>query len=65
MAEKRPVYGGQAVIEGVMMGGRFTTVTAIRRKDHSIEFYEVEKAHKPIVNTLKKNPFSARHCRDS
>jgi len=57
MAEKRPVYGGQAVIEGVMMGGRFTTVTAIRRKDHSIEFYEVEKAHKPIVNTLKKIPF--------
>ncbi|HET6871432.1 MAG TPA: DUF1385 domain-containing protein, partial [Sporolactobacillaceae bacterium] len=54
---KRPVYGGQAVIEGVMMGGRHTTVTAIRRKDQSIEFYEVVKEHKPIVNDLKKVPF--------
>jgi uncharacterized protein YqhQ len=57
MSGKRPLYGGQAVIEGVMMGGRYTTVTAIRRKDRSIEFYEVVKTHKPILNRLKKVPF--------
>ncbi|MGV3487610.1 MAG: DUF1385 domain-containing protein [Tuberibacillus sp.] len=57
VSTKQPVYGGQAVIEGVMMGGRHTTVTAIRRKDQSIEFYEVVKEHKTIVNQLKKIPF--------
>lgn len=57
LSMKQPTYGGQAVIEGVMMGGRHTTVTAIRRKDQSIEFYEVKKEHKPIVNKLKKVPF--------
>jgi uncharacterized protein YqhQ len=57
LSMKQPAYGGQAVIEGVMMGGRHTTVTAIRRKDQSIEFYEVKKEHKPIVNQLKRVPF--------
>lgn len=37
---KQPAYGGQAVVEGVMFGGRRHYVTAIRRKDGSIEFLE-------------------------
>jgi len=37
---KQPLYGGQAVIEGVMFAGRRTRVTAIRRKDQQIEFFE-------------------------
>lgn len=55
--KKFPAYGGQAVVEGVMMGGQKTTVTAVRRKDDSIEFYEVKKKHKPIINKFKKIPF--------
>ncbi|MGW6166198.1 DUF1385 domain-containing protein, partial [Bacillus altitudinis] len=35
---KPPAYGGQAVVEGVMFGGKMNYVTAIRRKDESIEF---------------------------
>ena len=55
--EKKPLYGGQAVIEGVMMGGRYTTVTAIRRKDGTLEYYEVIKEKKPFFDILKKVPF--------
>lgn len=57
MSEKRPVYGGQAVIEGVMMGGRKTTVTAVRRKDQSIEYFEVKKQPNKTLTQLKKIPF--------
>lgn len=35
-----PMYGGQAVVEGVMFGGKNVTVTAIRRKDQSIDFFK-------------------------
>ncbi|GGH79590.1 membrane protein [Pullulanibacillus pueri] len=45
------------MIEGVMMGGRHTTVTAIRRKDGTLEYYEVRKEQKPLINALKKIPF--------
>ncbi|MBM7646336.1 uncharacterized protein YqhQ [Scopulibacillus daqui] len=57
MDKKQPAYGGQAVIEGVMMGGKHTTVTAVRLKDHSIEYYECPKRSFPLVNMLKKIPF--------
>ncbi|WP_353947937.1 DUF1385 domain-containing protein [Sporolactobacillus sp. Y61] len=56
MSEHVPVYGGQAVIEGVMMGGKYTTVTAVRRKDHSVSYYECPKEDNPSLNTLKKIP---------
>ncbi len=39
--ESKQIYGGQAVIEGVMFGGREYTVTAVRRKDKSIEFLSI------------------------
>lgn len=51
------VYGGQAVIEGVMFAGQKVHVTAVRKKDHSIEFLEVPKKEIPWVNKLKKIPF--------
>ncbi|TCP31169.1 uncharacterized protein YqhQ [Scopulibacillus darangshiensis] len=57
MTQKRPAYGGQAVIEGVMMGGKHTTVTAVRRKDQSIETFECLKKQNPALNKLKKIPF--------
>ncbi|RBW70596.1 DUF1385 domain-containing protein [Bacillus taeanensis] len=55
--EKRPAYGGQAVIEGVMFGGKHTYVTAVRRKDRSIEYFEVKKKSNPVLQKLKKIPF--------
>ncbi|HEX7065088.1 MAG TPA: DUF1385 domain-containing protein [Bacillales bacterium] len=55
--QAKPAYGGQAVIEGVMFGGKHTTVTAVRRKDHSIEFFEVPKKPNPFIQKLKKIPF--------
>lgn len=54
---KTPAYGGQAVIEGVMFAGKHTSVTAIRRKDHSIEFFEVKKKPHPLLTKLRKIPF--------
>ncbi|RYL92338.1 DUF1385 domain-containing protein [Sporolactobacillus sp. THM7-4] len=56
MANNQAAYGGQAVIEGVMMGGKYTTVTAVRRKDHSITFYEYPKKVYPSLIILKKIP---------
>ncbi|MDA5107023.1 DUF1385 domain-containing protein [Brevibacillus thermoruber] len=52
-----PSYGGQAVIEGVMFGGRRVTVTAIRRKNQEIEYYEAPRSEYTWANTLKKIPF--------
>lgn len=58
MSEKKPNYGGQALIEGVMFGGKKTTVSALRRKDGSIEYFQVEKTEKKWVQKLKKFPFT-------
>lgn len=52
-----PIYGGQALIEGVMMGGKEHTVSAIRRNDDSIEYFYVKKEKKPALQKLKKIPF--------
>ncbi|PIC66923.1 hypothetical protein CSV71_09735 [Sporosarcina sp. P21c] len=52
-----PAYGGQALIEGVMFGGKKDTVTAIRRKDDTIEYYHVPRESHPIRTKLKKIPF--------
>ncbi|MFD0048426.1 DUF1385 domain-containing protein [Actinomycetes bacterium NPDC127524] len=54
---QKPVYGGQAVVEGVMFGGKHHTVTAVRRKDSSIEFYRLPRESKPIIKKLKRIPF--------
>ncbi len=57
MSNEAPVYGGQALLEGVMFGGKDHTVTAIRRNDDSIEYYYAKKPKKPIFQKLKKIPF--------
>ncbi|QCR32833.1 DUF1385 domain-containing protein [Lysinibacillus sp. SGAir0095] len=57
MGNEAPVYGGQALLEGVMFGGKDHTVTAVRRNDDSIEYFYAKKAKKPIFQKLKKIPF--------
>ncbi len=58
MSEKnKPVYGGQAVVEGVMFGGKHNFVTAIRRKDKSIEYFHLPRIKHPKISFLKKIPF--------
>ncbi|EPZ38134.1 putative metal-dependent enzyme [Anoxybacillus ayderensis] len=51
------VYGGQAVIEGVMFAGRNHSVTAIRRKDGSIEYFHVPRETNKTLASFKKIPF--------
>ncbi|MGG3802958.1 DUF1385 domain-containing protein [Metabacillus fastidiosus] len=55
--EKKPVYGGQAVVEGVMFGGKHHYVTAIRRNDESIDFFHLPRKSSSFLNKLKKIPF--------
>lgn len=57
MSNKTNVYGGQAVVEGVMFGGKNVYVTAVRRKDTSIEYLEVPRNDKKWVQALKRIPF--------
>ncbi|MBD3108109.1 DUF1385 domain-containing protein [Bacillus sp. AGMB 02131] len=57
MSQEKPVYGGQAVVEGVMFGGKKHTVTAIRRKDGSIDYYHVPRKPHPLLTSIKKIPF--------
>ncbi|MEB3101462.1 DUF1385 domain-containing protein [Ferviditalea candida] len=54
---KCTIYGGQAVIEGVMFGGQTVHVTAVRRKNNEIEFFEAPKREQNWVKALKKIPF--------
>lgn len=55
--EQKPVFGGQAVVEGVMFGGKNHYVTAIRRKDQSIDYFHLPRKHNPKLASLKKIPF--------
>ena len=57
VSNEAPVYGGQALLEGVMFAGKDHMVTAIRRNDDSIDYFHVEKKKKPILQKLKKIPF--------
>ncbi len=57
MSDEKPVYGGQAVVEGVMFGGKKHTVTAIRRKDGSIDYLHIPRKPKPALTFIKKIPF--------
>lgn len=52
-----PAYGGQAVVEGVMFGGKHHYVTAIRRTDGSIDYFKLPRKHNPKLNIVKKIPF--------
>lgn len=57
MSNKPNLYGGQAVIEGVMFGGKNTYVTAVRRKDTSIEYLEVPRHDHKWAQKFKRIPF--------
>jgi uncharacterized protein YqhQ len=57
LSQNNCIYGGQAVIEGVMFAGQTVHVTAVRRKDRGIEYLEVPKAEKAWVKPFKKIPF--------
>lgn len=57
MAETAQIYGGQAVMEGVMFAGKTCHVTAVRRKDSSIAFYEVPKKAPSKWNIFRRIPF--------
>ncbi|MFD1926584.1 DUF1385 domain-containing protein [Sporosarcina siberiensis] len=52
-----PVYGGQALVEGVMFAGKDHTITAIRRKDDSIDYFHLPKEKNAVRMKLKKIPF--------
>ncbi len=54
---KNSIYGGQAVIEGVMFAGQTVQVTAVRRKNNEIVYFELPKNEKAWVKALKKIPF--------
>lgn len=55
--KNKPIYGGQAVIEGVMFGGKKHYVTAIRRKNNAIEYFYTLRSTPNWVLALKKIPF--------
>src|SRR5207344_2205858 len=50
-------YGGQAVMEGVMMRGRRSAAMAIRRPDGSIYLYEEALNPRLYQNRLFRLPF--------
>jgi uncharacterized protein YqhQ len=50
-------YGGQAVMEGVMMRGRTSAAVAIRRPDNSIYLYEEALNPRLYSNRLFRLPF--------
>jgi uncharacterized protein YqhQ len=54
---QKSIYGGQAVIEGVMFGGKHTCVTAVRRKDQSIDYFHSPRKSNKVLAALKKIPF--------
>lgn len=56
MTEKLPVYGGQAVIEGVMMRGRNAYAIAVRAPDQSINI-KTEKLGALYKSKLTRTPF--------
>jgi len=56
LQNQKAIYGGQAVMEGVMFAGKTVNVTAVRRKDKQIDFYEVPRQEVAWVNKLKKIP---------
>lgn len=57
MKEKKPIYGGQALIEGVMFSGQNTSVSAILRNNNTVDYFEAERTEKQTYKKLKKIPF--------
>ncbi|MGP1910183.1 DUF1385 domain-containing protein [Metabacillus sp. JX24] len=55
--QNKPAYGGQAVVEGVMFGGKHHYVTAIRRKNKEIDYFRLSRKSNSTLTALKKIPF--------
>jgi uncharacterized protein YqhQ len=55
--QNKPAYGGQAVVEGVMFGGKHHYVTAIRRKNKEIDYFRLPRKSSSMMTSLKKIPF--------
>ena len=55
--KNKAIYGGQALIEGVMFAGQSSFVSAIRRNDDSIEYFEIERSEPSKLKKMKKIPF--------
>ncbi len=55
--KQETTYGGQALVEGVMFAGKKTFVSAIRRNDNSIEYFEQKREESSIARNFKKIPF--------
>jgi uncharacterized protein YqhQ len=55
--QNKPAYGGQAVVEGVMFGGKHHYVTAIRRKNKEIDYFRLPRKSSSMMSTIKKIPF--------
>lgn len=53
----KPAYGGQAVVEGVMFGGKHHYVTAIRRKNKEIDYFRLPRKSSSMMSSIKKIPF--------
>ncbi|HIW12220.1 MAG TPA: DUF1385 domain-containing protein [Candidatus Salinicoccus stercoripullorum] len=52
----KPLVGGQAVVEGVMFQTKNRMVTAIRRNNDVIQYFEMERPQKEWAQKLKKIP---------
>lgn len=57
MKDKKHVYGGQALIEGVMFAGEKTFVSAILRNDNTVDYFQAERTEKNNYMKLKRIPF--------
>lgn len=57
MKKRETTYGGQALVEGVMFAGKKSFVSAIRRKDNSIEYFQLKRVESNVIKNLKKIPF--------
>ncbi|UAL50996.1 MULTISPECIES: DUF1385 domain-containing protein [Metabacillus] len=55
--QNKPAYGGQAVVEGVMFGGKHHYVTAIRRKNKEIDYFRLPRKSSSMMSSIKKIPF--------
>lgn len=52
----KPIYGGQAVPEGVMFQSKTHMSTAIRRTNGEIDYFDMPRPDKPLLAKLKKIP---------
>lgn len=55
--QQPPTYGGQALVEGVMFAGKNHTVSAIRRKDNTVDYFHLPKEKSNARIKIKKIPF--------